>query len=743
MSGKKTLARAPRFRSATQPAKGEFEHGSPTFLERAAELLGKTSTNHLATLSTISACALPELGDYAVVDLSHDGRSTQPVAASHVDATKDGLLQELLHYPGDSGCGSVVLKVLRTGVPELVRDIPAAMLHATAYDQRHRAILLSLRPRAQVVVPLVAEGKTVGTLTTAFCSERRPTRGSIELAQRYAQIAARTLHVARLFHAQDEKLAANKHAFSLLETFLENAPVGLAFLGTDLRMQRVNGKLCRLVERPADALIQRTLETAIPDAGAEIAREARRVLDTGTPLIEREMRLPSPSVHDARFWLVSVYPVRATEGRVLGVCIALRESSDRKRVENGLRFLAEASAALADSLDLETMLQAAADRAVPYLADWCAVDLVTGTDPVRMAAAHVDPAKRPLVSALGKLYLDRRDGALGPRRAIRTGQTEVLPEIPPSLLSALAQGPEHLSLLERVGMRASMTIPIHHRDQVIGAITFGSADGERTFGPSEVTLAEALARRVSLGIDNSRLYREAQEAVRTREELLATVSHDLKNPLVVVMMQAGLIKKRASTHPDGLRIHNQAEAIERAAAQMNGLVRNLLDMARIEGGRLMLDVQRHDLAAMSREASALLRPLARQKRVRVIRRKQQEPAVALCDRDRVLQVLANLVGNAIKFSPSSGKVTVATERVGDELCVSIADEGPGISYQDQANLFSRFWRASHSDTRGTGLGLSIAKGIVEAHGGRIWVESRPGQGSTFSFTLPVPTAAAG
>lgn len=566
-------------------------------LERAVGLLGKSSPDCTATLSGIASSAVPDLGDYCIVDLSRDGSTTQPMAAAHTDPEKNGLLQELLRFPRGGAHGSITSKVLRTGVPELILDIPAALLDATACNERHRALLHSLRPRAEIVVPFGTDERTFGTITTAFCENRRPKKETLATAMRYSSIAARFFDHAKELSARDEKIQTNEQALSLF-------------------------------------------------------------------------------------------------------CLALRETNDHKRTEAGLRFLEETSAALADSLDLETTLQTAVRCAVSFLADWCAIDLVEGGVTKRMAVAHVDP-------------------------------------VPPPGASMVAHDTPNHTLLERVGGRGYMVVPLERLDCPIGTITFGSSEGARPFADSDVAIAEKLAQHVSRAIANARRYKEAKDAVKARGELLAAVSHDLKNPLVVVSMQAGLIKKRATGSQDAERIKSQTEAIERAAAQMNGLVKSLLDMSRIEAGRLVLDVKRHDLTGLTREAIALLRPLARRKHVRFVRTRKPvgENAFVMCDGERILQVLANLIGNAIAFSPLRGRVVIGTERVGGEVRVWVADEGPGIPAKDQSCLFTRFWQASRADARGTGLGLSIAKGIVEAHGCRIWVESCAGKGSTFSFTL--------
>jgi signal transduction histidine kinase len=235
------------------------------------------------------------------------------------------------------------------------------------------------------------------------------------------------------------------------------------------------------------------------------------------------------------------------------------------------------------------------------------------------------------------------------------------------------------------------------------------------------------------------LYQQAQEAVRWREDLLAVVSHDIKTPLLVVRMNTQMLLRAARPANEERRRHGRRhlELILKAVDQMRDLIGGILDRARLQGMPQPLAPQPLAVEALFEQALEVLRPLALGK--------CQELVVEVCpgvprvrvDRERVLQVLTNLVGNAIKYTPASGTLTVRAKKVDGQVRVSVKDSGPGIAAQDVPHLFERFWRAAGALERGTGLGLSIAKSIVEAHGGSIWVETREGAGSTFFFTLPV------
>ena len=249
-------------------------------------------------------------------------------------------------------------------------------------------------------------------------------------------------------------------------------------------------------------------------------------------------------------------------------------------------------------------------------------------------------------------------------------------------------------------------------------------------------------RRVEL--DNVRLMGEAQDALRAREDLLAIVSHDLRNPLGVVLASSALLLKSNLPPDKEERARRQVEAIQRAGNRMNRLIRDLLDFASIQAGRLSVSLRPQEVAAMVNEVLEVTEPLASAKSQKLVSEVAPELAIR-CDHDRVIQLFSNLVGNAVKFTPDGGTITVRAVRDGEVVTFAVADTGPGISAAELPHVFDRYYQAQRKNRDGIGLGLSIARGIVEAHGGRIWAESQeaePGKGSTFFFTLPVGEAPA-
>jgi light-regulated signal transduction histidine kinase (bacteriophytochrome) len=243
-------------------------------------------------------------------------------------------------------------------------------------------------------------------------------------------------------------------------------------------------------------------------------------------------------------------------------------------------------------------------------------------------------------------------------------------------------------------------------------------------------------RRQMLEVDlEKRLVRE-QRAVRARDDLVAVVSHDLKNPLHVIKLQTTLLRRPVGEDEPSSRLRAVAERIEKAVHRMDSLVHDLLDLAKIEAGRFVVEPHPEDVRDLLAEALELLRPVADAKAMTLSDEVHGVGSVR-ADRDRIFQVLSNLIGNAIKYTPQGGRVLVTVERRGEEALFSVVDDGPGIAPEHLGRLFDRYWQVRTGSTGGSGLGLYIAKGIVDAHGGRISVESRPPHGATFRFTLPL------
>ncbi|HWO20745.1 MAG TPA: GAF domain-containing sensor histidine kinase [Kofleriaceae bacterium] len=418
---------------------------------------------------------------------------------------------------------------------------------------------------------------------------------------------------------------------------------------------------------------------------------------------------------------------------------AERTAAELRARELELRFLDEATKVLHSSLNYADTLEQLARLAVPDMADWCVVDLVEPAGIRRVATAHWDPAKVRLADELAQRYPPDSRAKAGVPNVIRTGEPELVTDISDAMLAAAASDAAHLAATRALGLRSCIIAPLLARGRTLGAITLVTAESGRRYGAGEVEIARELGRRAGMAVDNARLYEESVQARRTREEVLAIVSHDLRSPLGAVDLAATNLLHDHGAVP---RSRKQVEVIRRSVDRMVHLINDLLDMATIEAKGLSLSQGAHDATAVLDGVVDLHEPLARERGIQ-LRREAELPGVELwCDRHRVEQVFANLLENAKKHCRRGDVIYVRGARAGDMARLSVTDTGPGIPPDELPHLFRPYWTRRQAARQGTGLGLYICKGIVEAHGGQIWVESQLGAGATFAFTIPLAPGSA-
>jgi signal transduction histidine kinase len=401
------------------------------------------------------------------------------------------------------------------------------------------------------------------------------------------------------------------------------------------------------------------------------------------------------------------------------------------------RFLADASRQLGLSIDWQQTLERVAKLAVPFLADWCAVTMVGGDGrPQNLVCEADDPARAAVMADFKDRYPVDLSAAHGVGRVLRTGAPELSSEITPEdfVLEADAGAEVRRAAVRQLGLKSFIAVPLLSRDRVAGAIALAVADGPRRYDEEDLRLAQALAGRCAVALENADLYRAAQAATRVREEVLAVVSHDLKTPLAALLVGTQAMERLAPATLDGDDLRRAAVTVRRTAERMGRLVHDLVDVASMDAGRPSVRIAVHDAAAIAREALEAVRGLASDREV-TLTAESAESAPLPCDRDRLLQVLTNLLTNAIQVTPPGGRVGVCTVRGSGEVVLKVTDSGFGIPAEDLPHLFERWYRGRRARYPGSGLGLAIARAIVEAHQGRIWAESAEGKGSTFSVAI--------
>jgi signal transduction histidine kinase/CheY-like chemotaxis protein len=421
-----------------------------------------------------------------------------------------------------------------------------------------------------------------------------------------------------------------------------------------------------------------------------------------------------------------------------------RRDQELRANEQNLLFLAEAGQLLSSSLDYRSTLGRLTALLVPKMADWCVVHL-EGLDADDMPIAHVDPNRVALIREIFRRYPLPSDSPYGHPYVLRTGEPQLMREVDPTLMEPWARDAEHLALLRQVNARSWLVVPLRVQQHMFGALTLVYSDSSRRYDDTDLVLAGELARRAGVAIDNARLYELSQDersrveaATRAKDEFVAMVSHELRTPLNAILGWIHLV--RGGTLSPSRRDY-ALEVIERNAQAQNRLVADLLDISRIITGKIRINPSQVDVGTLVELVIEGVLPAAEAKRIRVESEIQRDGVLLRGDNDRLQQVVWNLLGNAIKFTPKGGVVRVSLRRVESDLELVVKDSGVGIAADFIPHVFESFRQSDSSPTRahgGLGIGLSIAKHIVELHGGDIQVDSEgEGRGTTLVVRLPI------
>jgi PAS domain S-box-containing protein len=662
-----------------------------------------------------------------------------------------------------------LLDVVPVARETLVEELPDGVLVLDDGDR-----LLDLNPAARALLGTAGDewlGRPAAGLVPALGpllraahegAERR-IRAEVELGHgRTADVRITRLHddlgapagrvvVLRDLSEREQREGALTLQRAYLDQLFEASPDAIALLNAEDRVLNVNGEFTRVfgytaaeaTGRPInDLIVPRGLAdegrelTGQVVAGQRVGVETTRARRDGTTLDVHVSGTPVfVEGRQVAIWAIYRDISRRRAGERARAELLAREQDARAAAESAGRraaFLADVGTLLSASFDYGSSYRELARLAVPELADYCLIDVVEpdgGTR--RVAVAHHDAEKeKTLIHDASNPH----DGDLERRpvlRVVRTGEPLLVQEFTREMMERLSHDDRHRESFRRNGLRSFLIVPLTARGRTLGAITLAMSDSDRRYGPADLAVAQDMARRAALAIDNARLYREAQEAVRARDSVLGVVSHDLRNPLTSIFLNADSILQAPDLPPwvlDGLGM------IVRSAESMEHLIRDLLDVARIEAGQLRVSPRPHDPARLVLDAAELFTPLAEERGVHLVAIPPEGAPSVRADRDRTLQVFSNLVGNALKLTPRDGMITLGAAGDGGGVRFWVRDTGPGIPESDFPHLFDRFWQGK-GRRDGAGLGLPIARGIVEAHGGRVWVESELGMGTTFHFTL--------
>lgn len=416
--------------------------------------------------------------------------------------------------------------------------------------------------------------------------------------------------------------------------------------------------------------------------------------------------------------------------------VLLRDVSERQERELAQRQLTHAVSVLGETLDLAETERSIVKLPLAWLGDGAMLYLLAGGPQLRRVTAR--PEDPEVAAALIKLERQTIDMD-SPSRVvdvIRRGVAEHVPEVTDEWLEAHSSSPDELELTRALKMGSKLLLPLVAREHVLGVLSIFRLRPARPFSEADQEIARELALRAAFALDNARLYQTAQQATIARDHALGVVSHDLRNPISAIGMCARALL--AATAAEDTERRGLVTTIVDSTELTQRMIRDLLDVASIEVGRLSVERRQVAIAPVLERAVELFRREATERGVTLWLTPTVILPEAMGDEHRLVQVLANLLGNAMRFTERGGEVTVAATKTSGFLEISVRDTGPGIPATELPRIFDRFWSVRRNAPKGgTGLGLAIARGIVEAHGGRLWAESEVGKGSTFRFTVPV------
>ena len=429
-------------------------------------------------------------------------------------------------------------------------------------------------------------------------------------------------------------------------------------------------------------------------------------------------------------------------GDELTFTIVVRDVTNERRRAEQEKHLVAIGLLLASSLDRAQLCSSAANLMVGEYADLCIVDMADEKDPdyrlTHSTVAHHDPARAAAARALETLRLETRPSRFG-AELFESSRPVLVARVTPEYLDAVARSPEHRQVLADLGLTSIVWVPLRARGSLLGMLTIASTDPAKQYDEADAAFCEQVGQRLALAIDNARLFEAATSAAAAREEVLRIVAHDLRNPLGTILMGASLLQQDGALTEENRE--KSADTIVSAANRMNRLIRDLLDVTRSEAGKLTVERAPLPAAAIVRQAVAAQQALASNASLELRVEVPDDLPDVMGDSDRILQIFENLIGNAVKFTPAGGCITVGAKRREHDVLFWVKDTGEGISPEDLQHVFDRYWQGRKT-SEGAGLGSVIVKALVEAQGGHVWAESARGHGSTFYFTIPLAAEAA-
>jgi len=458
-------------------------------------------------------------------------------------------------------------------------------------------------------------------------------------------------------------------------------------------------------------------------------------------------------VHSRKRWLFRVCPrtgapfvgsltaiaVRRPDGSLVGLRWEIHNIAAEHRLEEAQHFLGEASRALAGTLNYHDSLATLARLAVPQIADYCLIHEVEENGHIKQVSATAAASeKESMLRELAQLnFPDPADPRSLLATVLRTGEPILFEALPPEMAASVKAEPRVLDILVALAPKSLIIVPLKARGHTIGAISLATSESDRQYGEQELELAEELALRGGMAIDNARLHRTAEKASLAKNNFLAAMSHELRTPLSAIFGYAELLHDEIVGPVNAVQ-KEQLGRIRASGEHLLELVEEILTFARMESRQERVFAEDVGVAELVDSACVLMEPLVRKKGLRLDVRAPNAGARMQTDPSKLRQILCNLLGNAVKFT-DKGHIELAAWLDEGRTVFEVSDTGIGISRDDLDHVFDPFWQVEQSATRrvgGSGLGLSVARQLARLLGGDVSAESRVGEGSRFVVWMP-------
>jgi PAS domain S-box-containing protein len=520
---------------------------------------------------------------------------------------------------------------------------------------------------------------------------------------------------------------------------------GIAIINIDTTYRFVNEAYAKIYGYGSpDELIGRSWHLLHP------SEEVLRIRDVVTPISRRERHWKGESTglrKDGSRFPQEVSITQISSSDEAGVMSVVRDITVRKQLEERALLCSSISKILMESMDYEEILKRCANLSIPSFADACVITLGDRSGLIEKVAVGANRELSIFSSLLADLPFKISQKHCH-KHVLDTQSLEFIRHVTPEILAGLFPDPALRQEFEDLEIVSYIVTPLCVRNRFLGAVGFFRTKWrdpsffQDHFDEHDVELAQDLTVRMALAVDNASLLRETQSAVSAREDLMASVSHDLKSPLSSISVSAEMINRIAQGNSESAKFIKLSEAIRVSVDRMMTLIRELLEIEKIRGGTVSVERKLIRADELIEGALLVFESLAKQKGIQVVQNFPSRPIWFHGDRDRLLQAFSNLLANSLKFTPGGGTIRISAELLDREVRFAVSDTGQGINKEDLPRIFDRYYQAKAGLKKpfhyeGTGLGLAITRAIVEAHGGSIWAQSKPGVGSRFSFTIPI------